>query len=69
MVDTGKPSRLPFGPGSALWRYWTEGPGKAKYFASPTPFRTLRALLIKAGVPLRMVDGLTNNILQAVGLR
>jgi len=62
-------SKLPFGPGSKLWEYWMEGPGAAKWRASPHPFRTLRALLLKAGVPAQMVNGLTMNMLQASGLR
>lgn len=69
MVDKGKSSTLPYGPGSALWKYWVYGAGRAKYALSPHPWSTLHALLIKAGVPRYMVDGLTTNILQAAGLR
>lgn len=62
-------STLPFGPGSRLWIYWTSGPGFAKYAKSAHPWTTLNRLLRKAGVPAHMVNGLTTNILQAVGLR
>jgi hypothetical protein len=67
-IGTGG-STLPFGPGSALFEYWTTGPGYAKYATSPHPYTTLHRLLIEAGVPRRFVDGLTTNLLQAVGLR
>lgn len=63
-VGTGG-SKLPFGPGSELWKYWTSGAGYAKWAASEHKWTTLRRLLIAAGVPLRMVDGLTTNIIQA----
>jgi hypothetical protein len=67
-VGTGG-STLPFGPGSKLWKYWMSGPGAAKWQSSPHPWRTLNRLLRKAGVPKHMVDGLTQNMLQAAGLR
>lgn len=35
------------GNARALKRYWTRGPGLAKWATSPTPFRTLVALLRK----------------------
>lgn len=62
-------SKLPYGPGSKLWEYWMNGPGAAKWKNSPHPWRTLRAALLAAGVPAHMVDGLTQNMLQAAGLR
>lgn len=61
-------STLPFGPGSKLWNYWMTGDGSS-WKLSPHPWRTLRAMLLKAGVPAHMVDGLTQNMLQAAGLR
>lgn len=63
-VGTGG-SLLPFGPGSALWRYWTAGKGYAKWAKARHKWTTLRRLLVKAGVPLHMVNGLTTNIIQA----
>lgn len=59
-------SRLQYGKGSALWKYWTEGEGKAKWIGAVHKWRTLRALLIKEHVPLHMVDGLTTNIISHV---
>lgn len=59
-------SRLEFGRGSALWRYWTAGEGLARWRGSATPWRTLRAALLDEGVPAHMVDGLTTNIFHAV---
>jgi hypothetical protein len=44
-----------------LKRYWAYGAGSAKWKMSPTPFRTLRALLAKY-VPDKELDGLTANI-------
>lgn len=64
-VGTGG-STLPFGPGSKLWKYWTSGPGFAKWGSSPHKWTTLHRLLIEAGVPAHMADGLTTNIIQAV---
>lgn len=63
-VGTGG-SALPFGPGSKLWKYWTAGPGFAKWAGSVHKWTTLNHLLIAAGVPRRMADGLTTNIIQA----
>jgi len=63
-IGTGG-STLPFGPGSKLWIYWTEGPGFAKWSGSVHKWTTLHRLLIEAGVPARMADGLTTNIIQA----
>ncbi|WP_378144803.1 hypothetical protein ACFJGV_15100 [Cnuibacter sp. UC19_7] len=44
-------------PGSRgyLKWYWTKGPGLAKWVASPTPYRALKAHLIKY-VPATYVD-------------
>lgn len=64
-VGTGG-SKLPFGPGSKLWEYWTTGAGFAKWGHSPHKWRTLYAALIAAGVPARYAKGLTTNIIQAV---
>jgi hypothetical protein len=65
MAGTGG-SKLPFGPGSELWIYWTEGPGLARWAESVHKWTTLNRALIAAGVPARMADGLTTNIIQAV---
>lgn len=65
MAGTGG-SRLPFGPGSALWNYWTKGAGYAKWAKAVHKWSTLRRLLLKAGVPAHMVNGLTTNIIEAV---
>ncbi|MGK9270482.1 hypothetical protein KXR83_05715 [Williamsia muralis] len=35
------------GASAELNRYWTIGEGKAKWASSPTPYRTLLALLMK----------------------
>lgn len=35
------------GPSAAINRYWTAGPGLAKWRNSPTPYRTLVALLMQ----------------------
>lgn len=59
-------SRLEFGRGSKLWKYWTRGKGLARWAESPTPFRTLRIELAKEGVPETMLDGLTANIYHEV---
>jgi hypothetical protein len=64
MAGTGG-STLPFGPGSKLWKYWTEGVGFAKWAASPHKWDTLHRLLLKAGVPAHMAAGLTTNMIQA----
>lgn len=65
MVGTGG-SKLPFGPGSELWKYWTAGAGFARWGGSTHKWTTLNRLLREAGVPARSVDGLTTNIIQAV---
>lgn len=67
-VGTGG-SRLPFGPGSALWKYWTSGPGFAKWSGAVHKWATLNRLL-KAAIPAEDraridVNGLTTNIIQA----
>jgi HK97 family phage prohead protease len=59
-------SQLQFGHGSALWKYWTAGKGLAKWSGALHKWRTLRDLLLKAGVPAHSVDGLTTNIIMAV---
>jgi hypothetical protein len=64
MAGTGG-STLPFGPGSKLWKYWTEGAGFAKWAASPHKWTTLHRLLLEAGVPAHMAAGLTTNMIQA----
>ncbi len=62
-------STLPFGPGSALWKYWTSGEGFAKWAKAVHKWTTLNRLLKKA-IPAAdqariNVDGLTTNIIQA----
>ena len=64
-VGTGG-STLPFGPGSKLWKYWTVGAGFAKWAGSVHKWTTLHRLLLEAGVPAHMANGLTTNIIQAV---
>jgi HK97 family phage prohead protease len=59
-------SDLKYGHGSALWKYWTSGEGFAKWSAAVHKWTTLRDLLLKAGVPPQMADGLTTNIITAV---
>lgn len=49
----------------AKTRYWTVGKGQARWIASPTPWTTLRALLVKAGVPVTQAAGLATEIMQA----
>lgn len=63
---TGRASKLPYGPGSSLWNYWTKGKGLAKWSGSPKKWSTLNKLLKAAGVPKHMVDGLTTNIIEHV---
>lgn len=58
-------STLPFGPGSKLWAYWTSGKGFAKWAGAVHKWTTLHRLLIEAGVPIQMANGLTTNIIQA----
>lgn len=58
-------SGLQFGHGTQLWVYWTVGKGQARWITSPTPWTTLRALLIKAGVPVGQASGLATEIMQA----
>lgn len=58
-------SRLQFGKGSKLWKYWTKGKGFAKFASSPTPWTTLKALLIEHGVPANEAGGLATNIMLA----
>jgi hypothetical protein len=59
-------SKLQFGKGSSLWKYWTQGKGKAKWFGAVHKWSTLNKLLKAAGVPKHEVDGLTTNIITAV---
>jgi HK97 family phage prohead protease len=59
-------SDLKYGPGSALWKYWTSGEGYAKWSGAAHKWTTLRDLLLKAGVPPAMADGLATNIITAV---
>lgn len=58
-------SGLQFGRGTRLWIYWTVGEGQAKWLTSPTPWTTLRALLVKAGVPVLQAPGLATEIMRA----
>lgn len=57
-------SKLQFGPGSSLWKYWTSGKGFAKWSSAPHKWSTLNKLLKAAGVPKNMVDGLTTNMIE-----
>lgn len=52
------------GQAGRLKRWWALGEGRARWIGSPTPFRTLRAMLLSKGVPKRQVDGLTANIMK-----
>lgn len=65
-MDERAVSELEFGHGSALWKYWTKGEGLAKWSGAVHKWRTLRDLLLAAGVPAHSVDGLTTNIIMAV---
>ena len=57
------------GDAARLKRWWAYGEGRQRWINSPTPFRTLHALLKAKGVPSRQVDGLTANIMHmATGL-
>jgi HK97 family phage prohead protease len=66
--ETGavRASDLKYGPGSALWKYWTAGAGHAKWSGAMHKWTTLRDLLLKEGVPSAMADGLATNIIMAV---
>lgn len=57
------PNATPAGQASEarLKFYWSKGKGLPKWINSPTPYRTLRALLSKY-VSARVLDGLTANI-------
>lgn len=59
-------SDLNHGPGSALWRYWTKGPGLAKWAGHEHKWTALHRALVHAGVPRHIADGLTTNIIEAV---
>ncbi len=66
-VDHGRgTSQLPLGPGSSLWKYWTAGKGFAQWSGAKNKWTVLHALLKKAGVPAKSLDGLTTNIITAV---
>lgn len=41
-----------------LVKYWTAGPGLARWMMSPKPYTTLVRELRKEGVPKRYVNGL-----------
>ena len=58
-------SRLPYGPGSKLWKYWTSGEGLARYIDKAHPWTALRDALLSENVPAEMADGLTTNIMLA----
>lgn len=45
------------GPSAKINAYWTKGVGAAKWTSSPTPYRTLLALLMKY-MPKRQAEGL-----------
>ena len=49
------------GDAERLKRWWAFGPGRQKWANSPTPYRTLRALL-RQYVSARVADGLAANI-------
>lgn len=49
-----------------LWRYWTKGPGLARWVDKPHPWTSLHRALLEEGVPARMADGLATNIYHAV---
>ncbi len=66
MAGTVRASDLKYGPGSHLWEYWTKGAGFAKWSGAVHKWTALRGLLLAAGVPAAMADGLTTNIIQAV---
>lgn len=66
-VDHGRgTSQLPLGPGSSLWKYWTAGKGFAQWSGAKNKWTVLHALLKKAGVPAKSLDGLTTNIVTFV---
>jgi phage head maturation protease len=66
MAGISRASDLKYGPGSHLWEYWTKGAGFAKWSGAVHKWTALRNLLLTAGVPAAMADGLTTNIIQAV---
>lgn len=65
MTETRDQSKLKYGKGSKLWKYWVSGPGLARYIGKPHPWTALRDALLKEGVPANMVSGLTTNIMLA----
>lgn len=65
-VDPGlRVSKLQFGKGSKLWKYWTGAKGFARYGGSPAPWTALKAALISEGVPANEAGGLATNIMMA----
>lgn len=52
-------------PARKLKRYWTKGPGLAKWASSPHPYTTLVTLLSKYMTP-RQAKGLAANYFKAV---
>jgi hypothetical protein len=65
MAETRAQSKLQYGPGSSLWKYWTAGKGFAKWSGAPHKWTTLNKLLKAVGVPAAEVDGLTTNMIEA----
>ena len=59
-------SNLQYGRGSALFKYWTKGPGLLRWRLSPHPWTALRAALAEEGVPPEELDGLTTNLYVAI---
>lgn len=50
---------ITIGASAELNRYWTAGPGLAKWATSPHPWTTLRNLLLKY-IPKNQADGLAS---------
>lgn len=49
-------------------KVWWATEGKSRWASSPSPWRTLRAMLLEKGVPNRQVNGLTTNIMKMAGV-
>jgi HK97 family phage prohead protease len=65
-VDPGvRVSKLQFGKGSKLWKYWTGAKGFKRYGGALHPWTTLKAALISEGVPVHAAGGLATNIMMA----
>lgn len=62
-MEAVRTSKLPFGPGHALWTYWTVGEGFDQWSVSPNPWTTLHALLLKHVGP--QAAGETTNVMLA----